>query len=131
MMNEYQSLALLTLFFTLAWVPVSVGKMRSFGFRWLASNRGTKPQGELPDWATRCDRAYNNLKDYFPAFVVAILTLGVLNKFDETTQIGAAIFLISRIGHYVSYGLGNVPLRAVFFISGFLANLYLLIKILI
>lgn len=114
-----------------AWVPVSIGKMKSFSFKWLATNRDTKPQNELVLWASRCDRAYSNLKDYFPAFVVAILVLGALEKFDETTKVASLIYVIGRMGHYASYGLGIVPLRALFFFIGLFANFYLLIKILI
>jgi uncharacterized MAPEG superfamily protein len=131
MMSEYQSLTILTIFFMFAWVPVSIGKMKSFTFGWLATNRDTKPEKELIAWASRCDRAYNNLKDYFPAFAVAILVLGAMGKFDDSTRYASSLFLIGRIGHYVSYSMGYVPFRAIFFFTGLFANFYLLIKILI
>lgn len=126
---EFVSLVLMTIFFTLAWLPASVGKTRSYGLKWLASNR-ERVQKELLPWAARCERAHQNLKDYFPAFVVAIVLLGFLHKFDHTTQIASVIFLIARIGHFVSYAFGNVNLRAGFFFLGLLSNLYLLVKIL-
>lgn len=128
---EYQILAILTLFFLFAWVPVSVGKMRAFGGKWLASNRTPIPGKELEPWAQRCERAYNNLKDYFPAFVVAVVILGLSGKFDESTRVACLVYLIGRLGHYVAYGMGIVPLRFVFFSGGLVANTYLLIKILI
>lgn len=131
MQTEYQVLALMTLFFLFAWFPISVGKMRAFGGKWLASNRVPVHGKELEPWAMRCDRAYNNLKDYFPAFVVAILLLGVTGKFDETTKTASIVYLVARLGHYIVYGMGNVPLRAVCFFSGLFANTYLLIKIFI
>ncbi|HXH76076.1 MAG TPA: MAPEG family protein [Bacteriovoracaceae bacterium] len=128
---EYQALAFLTIFFTLAWVPVSAGKFGSFGIKWLASNRHESPKGELAMWAQRCDRAYNNLKDYFPAFVVAILLLGATNKFDETTGYAAIIFVVARLIHYISYGIGLLVPRFLTFAIGLIANIYLLIKVLI
>lgn len=131
MQIEFQALGFMTLFFLFAWVPVSFGKIGSFGGRWLLSNRDSKPKRDLPLWAQRCDRAYNNLKEYFPAFIVAILILGVTRKFDDTTTYAAIIYVIGRIGHYISYGMGNVPLRVVFFFSALLSNTYLLIKIFI
>jgi uncharacterized MAPEG superfamily protein len=128
---EYISLLVLSLLFSVAWAPVSFGKKQAFGFRWLASNRKAIPKGELPEWAARCDRAFNNLKDNFPPFIAAVLVLGVLNKFDQSTSIAATIFVVARLCHYISYGAGNVPLRATFFFSGLIANTYLLIKALI
>jgi uncharacterized MAPEG superfamily protein len=131
MQTEYQMLGLMTLFFLFAWAPVSVGKFRSFGPKWLASNRNPLQGKELEAWSQRCDRAYNNLKDYFPAFVAAILILGATGKFDDSTRIASMIFFFARIGHYIAYGFGNVPMRAVFFFSGLICNTYLLIKVVI
>lgn len=128
---EYTYLTIMTLIFFLAWVPVSVGKFQAFGGRWLASNRKPLPGKELLPWAARCERAHNNLKDYFPAYVVAILVLGAHGKFDPGTSYAALIFLVARVGHYISYGIGNVPARFVFFTSSLVANAYLLIKIFI
>lgn len=126
---EYQALAAITIFFLFAWLPVSVGKWRAFGARWLASNR-TPPAGiELEAWAYRCERAYNNLKDYFPGFIVAILTLGINNKFDETTKWAALIYIVSRFGHYVVYWIGLVDMRMLFWTLSVLSNLFLLLKI--
>lgn len=131
MQTEYLALTTMTILFTLAWLPVSIGKLKSFGRKWAASNREPIPGKELVPWAARCDRAYSNLKDYFPAFVVAILVLGATNKFDHSTEIASVVFVVARICHYVSYGLGNVKFRALFFFAGLLSNLYLLIKIFI
>lgn len=114
-----------------AWFPVSIGKLNALGGKWLASNREPVPGKYLPNWAARCERAHNNLKDYYPAFVVAILLLGQLNKFDQSTSYAALIYVVGRLGHYLSYGLGNVLARATFFFIGLLSNLYLLVKIFI
>jgi len=127
---EYQALAIMTLFFLFAWLPTSVGKWKAFGFKWLASNRYSLPGQELPFWAQRCERAYLNLKDYFPAFVVAVLILGATNQFDECTKWLAGIFVVGRMIHYTAYALGNVPLRALSFFTALFANLFLLVKIL-
>lgn len=119
----------MTILFMFAWLPASIGKWKSFGPRWLASNRDPLPGKELLPWAARCERAYNNLKDYFPAYAVAILLLGAVDKFDSLTQGAAALYVIGRVGHFVSYGIGNVPQRALFFFMSLLSNLYLLLKV--
>lgn len=125
---ETTSLVLMTLFFLFAWLPVSLGKYQAFGGKWLASNRNPVEGKTLPSWAQRCERAHNNLKDYFPGFVVAVLLLAYLGRFDESTKIAALIFVLARISHYVAYGYGNVPFRALGFFISMGANLYLLFK---
>ena len=56
---EYTALALMTVFFLLAWVPLSIGKIRSFGKKWILSNRKPVAGKELLPWAARCERAYH------------------------------------------------------------------------
>jgi len=85
----------------------------------------------LDGWHARCERAHNNLKDNLPAFIVAVVLLGLTNKFDHSTIIASVGYVTCRIGHYVSYAIGNVMARAIFFTVGVTANTYLLIKVLI
>ena len=131
MRHEYLALIFMTLFFMFAWVPVSLGKWKSFGRKWIASNRDPLQGKELLPWAARCERAHNNLKDYFPAFAVAIILLGLTERFDDTTIIAAYTFFICRLGHYLSYGLGNLPFRALFFIVSLVANIQLFTRLFI
>jgi uncharacterized MAPEG superfamily protein len=127
---EYQMLGLMTLFFLFAWLPSSVGKMRAFGVAWLNSNRDPVTGRELNPWATRADRAHNNLKDNFPGFAVAIILLGTTGRFDEGTSIAAALYVFVRLAHFVSYTIGLVTPRALFYLVGLGANIYLLCKML-
>ena len=130
MIFEYQVLALTSIFFLVAWVPVSIAKKKTFGLRWLASNRNPVSGKELPAWGQRAERAHNNLKDNFPAFITAILLLGVMGKFDNSTQWLSGTYLVARLGHYLAYTLGKVPFRALFYFTGLIANIILLAKIL-
>ncbi|HXH32403.1 MAG TPA: MAPEG family protein [Bacteriovoracaceae bacterium] len=125
---EYQALAVMSLFFLFAFLPVSLGKLQSFGGKWLASNRDRAAGPELVAWAARCERAHANLKDNFPAFAVAILLLGALEKFDGTTEIAAGLYLAGRVIHFISYGLGNVRVRFLSFVLALVANVVLLWK---
>lgn len=128
---EYASLVYMTLFFLFSWVPVSVGKLQSYGSKWILSNRQPIEGKELVSWAARCERAGSNLKDNFPAFVVAILILGALEKFDQSTSTAALTFLFGRLGHYFSYAIGNVTARFLFYVASLSANVFLLIKVFI
>ena len=131
MYMEYKCLSIMTILFLFAWLPVSIGKYYSFGGKWLLSNRNPLPGQELLPWAARCERAYNNLKDYYPAFIVAILLLGQMNKFDQDTKLAALIFVAGRIGHYISYGIGNVTGRVIFYVASLSSVTFLLLKTLI
>jgi uncharacterized MAPEG superfamily protein len=131
MQTEYIALTFMTLFFIFAWLPASAGKLKHFGVKWATSNRDKTPHGELPSWAARCDRAYANLKDYFPGFVVAIILLGLTNKFDNSTAIGASLYVLARLGHFFFYGIGNFQGRFISFMISLGCNVFLLIKVLL
>ena len=124
---EFSMLLVMTLFFLFAWLPSSVGKYQSYGTKWLASNREIPKDKVLAPWAGRAERAYNNLKDYFPAYVVAILVLGATNQFTAGTQWAAALYVVGRVLHFICYCYGHVLGRASFFFLALFSNLYLLI----
>lgn len=125
---EYKMLVLMTLFFLVAWLPSSIAKWKSFGGRWLGSNRNPMVGKELLPWGARAERAHSNLKDNFPGFVVAILLLGSLGKFDALTAWAAGLYVAGRVLHFTAYTVGNVPFRALSFFVALSANIYLLTK---
>ncbi len=126
---EYSMLTLMTLFYLFAWLPASIGKVRSYGKGWAASNREPIKDKELLPWAGRTDRAYNNLKEYYPGFAVVIILLGTTGRFDESTSIAAAIYVLMRLGHFAFYSLGSVYGRAICYLTSMVANVFLLIKL--
>lgn len=126
---EYQMLGVMTLIFIVAWLPASAAKFKTYGFRWLAGNRTKLPDQPLPAWGNRVERAHINLKDNFPAFVVAILILGINQKFDECTKWAAIIYVGARLTHFIAYGFGIPSARSLGFFVGLGANIYLLAKI--
>lgn len=125
---EYSMLALMTLFFLFAWLPGSMGKLRSYGMRWVASNREPVKDKELLPWAGRVDRAFNNLKDNYPGFAVVIILLGTTGRFDESTSIAAALYVLMRLCHFAFYWYGSVNGRALSYLIALGANVFLLIK---
>jgi uncharacterized MAPEG superfamily protein len=128
---EYQMLVIMTFFFLLAFLPSSFAKKQAFGIKWLTSNRDQTPHNELPAWGHRAERAYSNLKDYFPGFVVAVILLGQLNKFDHSTAVATGVYVIARVTHLIVYIAGNFPLRFLSYVSGMAANFFLLMKVLV
>ena len=128
MAYEYQILTLMTVFFVFAWFPASIAKGNTFGVKWLASNREVVVGKSLPEWGQRAERAYANLKDYYPAFVVAVFLLGIHNQFDTTTKWAVTLYFLGRLGHFISYIAGNFSIRFLSYIVSFSANIYLLGK---
>ncbi len=126
---EYQMLGCMTIFYLYSFIPSSIGKYKSFGAKWLASNRNPISDKQLSSWGARAERAYQNLKDFYPAFLVAILLLGQLNRFDNITAWCSGIYVICRIIHMSAYIAGNVFLRASSWTLAIVANTILLIKV--
>ena len=126
---EYKMLVLMTIIFLLAWVPTSIAKIKAFGFKWMLSNRDPLVGRELPAWGARAERAYANLKDYFPGFIVAILLLGLTNGFDEYTTWASGLYVAGRILHYLFYSLGNSQMRFLTYVVAMVSNLFLLLKV--
>ena len=127
---EYKMLVVMTFFFLFAWLPSSVAKLRSFGGKWLASKRSPLIGKELAPWGARAERAYSNLKDYYPGFVVAILLLGTLNKFNDLTAWAAGLYVFARLVHYIAYTAGNVTVRFLAYVLAMSSNVFLLVKVL-
>jgi uncharacterized MAPEG superfamily protein len=126
---EYKMLTLMTLFFLLAFLPASLSKVKTFGIEWAASNRDQTPVSKLPLWGERSERAHQNLKDNFPGFIVAILVLGCLNKFNETTSTLAGLYVLGRITHFLFYVIGiSLPRTLGYFVS-LVCNITLFIRI--
>ena len=122
---ELQMLALMTLFFMLAWLPASVSKYQTYGWRWLLSNRSTAGLPPLPEWGQRAERAHANLVANYPGFAVAVLLLAVTGGFTQGTRVAAALFVAVRMLHMLSYIRGDVWPRALSWLLGLAATLYL------
>lgn len=126
MTTEYYCLAIMGVITLLAYVPASVGKVRNLGLRWAAGNR-SKPLNydQLPEWVGRAERAHINLKDNFPSFLCAIILLGLTNQFNELTAPLAVVYVIARLGHFISYCAGVSLPRTITYFAGLLSNIAL------
>lgn len=124
---ELQMLALMTLFFMLAWLPASVSKYQTYGLGWLLSNRSTAGLPPLPEWGQRAERAHANLVANYPGFAVAVLLLAVTGGFTQGTRVAVALFVAARLLHMMFYIRGEVWPRAICWVLGLSATMYLLV----
>ena len=126
---EYQMLAVMGIFSLFAYVPSSVAKYQTFGKKWLASNRKPIEGKELVEWGARVQRAHENLKDNIPGFIIAVLALGQMNKFDDTSWWLCLVYVIARMAHFTFYGMGIVGGRALSYLIGLVCNVWLLFMV--
>jgi uncharacterized MAPEG superfamily protein len=111
-----------------AWAPLSLAKYKSFGMKYLASNR-SKTDMELSKWGGRAERAYNNLKDYSVPFVGAVLLAMIVGVQSTLFTACIWIYLISRKLHFSSYCYGIVSGRAGFWAISIVSNVIIFIEI--
>ncbi|MDE2235991.1 MAG: MAPEG family protein [Gammaproteobacteria bacterium] len=131
MSYEMTILALVTLFYLFSWLPVWLAKYQVYGGSWLASNRDAEDLQVLPVMAQRAMRAHADLKEHYPPFAVAILLLAFSGGFTRYTAMAAVIFLFSRLVYMPAYIFGVPWLRSSAWLSGFMAELYLLAMVLV
>ncbi|MCO4769851.1 MAG: MAPEG family protein [Deltaproteobacteria bacterium] len=80
------------------------------GVGWAVSPR--EDVGEpLPAWAQRADRASKNLQENLAMFGLLVLVVHVTGSGDDTSALGAQIFLGCRILHAVVYVTGTPWVR--------------------
>ncbi len=105
--------ALLTLLLSLLQVVVHI---RAFGGAMVRGNRDDYPRAS--GLAARVVRAHANAVESlvpFAAIVLAAQTLGISNR---GTVAGAALFLVARVVHAVSYSAGITSVRSAAFYAG-------------
>lgn len=132
-MNDYLSsevyaLIVMSCLYLFAWLPSSIAKAQQFGKSWIISNRSPR---QLEGIGARSERAYQNLKDNFPGFIVAVLLVEITSSHTFFTHIASWGYVIARCLHFASYTLGYVHARALFWLLGLGLNLILFLAILI
>ena len=113
MSTELTMLALSAgLTFVLAFPPV-IALILTKGLVFAAGNRD-EPY-TLPVWGERAARAYRNMLGNFPVFVALIVVVHLSGATNETTALGATLFLWGRVAHAVIYIAGIQYLRTAAF----------------
>lgn len=124
-MTELTMLALSALLYQFIWLPATVAKNITYGYKWSASNRGQDDLPDLPDWGGRAERAQDNYVENFAPFAVVVLALGLMKGYTYYTGIAAIVFFWARVSHLVVYVVGLVYLRTLSWFVGLLSTLYL------
>ncbi len=98
--------------FVLAFPPV-IALMMSKGLPFAAGNRDEAY--ELPVWGERAGRAHRNMLESFPVFIALVAVVHLGGATNESTALGATMFLWGRVAHAVIYIVGVPYLRTAAF----------------
>jgi uncharacterized MAPEG superfamily protein len=119
---------LISLLALLGFLPASFGKSHQFGWAYLIGNRHeTVPA--LQGWPARAERAWRNLLDYFPVFVLSILLIAWLDKISGSVVYTVWGFVLLRYLHYLFYCFGLGFARGTVWTLAMLCQLYLILQI--
>ncbi|HWA31729.1 MAG TPA: MAPEG family protein [Rhizomicrobium sp.] len=82
------------------------------GTAWNVGARDNTPplQGKL---AGRLDRAFNNFRETFPIFAVAVLIITVLDRHNARTEWGAQLYFWMRVIYLPLYAAGVPMIRTI------------------
>lgn len=85
------------------------------GPAWAMGNREESPP--VPEWVARSRRASANLLENMPLFTILVLVAHVAGQADETSAMGAMVFVVSRIAHAACYVAGVPYVRTAIWLA--------------
>lgn len=94
-------------------VHLTASAMAEGGMAWGFGNRDTP--FPLPAWAERAKRAHANTIENLAPFAVFVLVAHASGKANETTALGAQLFLYARVAYVAVYTAGIPYLRTAVF----------------
>lgn len=112
----------------LLFVPYSVPQIILWGLPIAAGNRDSTPP--VPPWVGRANRAHRNLIENLPHFAALVLVAHVAGLANETTALGATLFLWARVAHAAVYIAGIPWVRTAAFAAGLAGESMILFEIL-
>lgn len=90
-------------------VIAAVGAQGQVGLPTLAGNRDDLPP--ITGWAGRARRAHINMLESLVVFAIVVLVAHVAGKANETTALGATLFIWARLAYALIYVMGVPWLR--------------------
>jgi len=103
------------------------GGMKQFSPAVLAGNREAPVDGE--GWVGRAQRAYRNMAESLLPFAALVLVAHAAGVSNDTTVMGAKLFVYARTAYAVVYIAGIPWLRTVVWTAGFAGILMILAQL--
>ena len=101
---------------------------RELGVKWNAGPRDgdQHPEGAL---AGRAQRALDNFKETYPAFIALALALAVSGRTGGLGAMGALLWFVARIVYHPLYLFGVPYVRSLVWVASMLGLLLMLIRL--
>jgi uncharacterized MAPEG superfamily protein len=103
------------------------GGMKQFSPAVLAGNREAPVDGK--GWVGRAQRAYRNMVESLLPFAALVLVANAAGVSNDTTVMGAKLFVYARTAYAVVYIAGIPWLRTVVWTAGFAGILMILAQL--
>ena len=97
------------------------------GLAWSAGNRDEAAPST--GWPGRASRAYHNMLETLPIFIILVLVAQAANIHTANTALGAQLYLWGRTGYAALYYLGIVYVRTLAWLVSIIGVAMLLIEI--
>jgi uncharacterized MAPEG superfamily protein len=94
-------------------VLASMAMNNSVGLPYNLSSRDVPPSNAISQMAGRLVRAFNNFRETFGFFAVAVLLVAILNKHDQTSALGAQLYFWARLIYVPVYALDIQVVRTI------------------
>lgn len=100
---------------------------KDVGLPYNISSRDVPPPAPPGTMAGRLSRAFNNFRETFALFAVAVLLVVVLNRHDQTSAIGAQLYFWARLVYVPVYALGIKIVRTIVWTISFIGLVMVLL----
>ncbi|HWF64953.1 MAG TPA: MAPEG family protein [Rhizomicrobium sp.] len=94
-------------------VIASMATNRDVGLPYNLSSRDAPPAAPVGTMAGRLVRAFNNFRETFGFFAVAVLLVLMLNRHDQNSALGAQLYFWARLIYVPVYALGIQVVRTI------------------
>lgn len=94
-------------------VLASMAMNNAVGLPYNLSSRDVPPANAIGKTAGRLVRAFNNFRETFGFFAVAVLLVAMLNKHDQASAMGAQLYFWARLIYVPVYALGIQVVRTI------------------
>jgi uncharacterized MAPEG superfamily protein len=94
-------------------VIASMAMNKDVGLPYNLSSRDLPPAAPISTMAGRLVRAFNNFRETFGFFAVAVLLVAILNKHDQTSALGAQLYFWARLVYVPIYAFGIQVVRTI------------------
>src|SRR5579859_7219969 len=129
MTTELYWLTLTVLMTALLWVPYILDRFITRGI-WKTIGETRLDIADQSSWAQRASKAHQNAIENLAIVVPAVLIAHALGLSTPVTQSAVMVYFFARLVHYIAY-LGAIPvLRTVTFLTGWGAQIAIILTIL-